>query len=69
MAILQIFTTYLYAMLYGEPEHAAPIKCLDDIYMKLNQFYLSVFTRKPLAMTFAFVVCTFITNSLVGNLV
>jgi hypothetical protein len=25
--------------------------------------------QKPLAMTFAFVVCTFITDSLVGNLV
>jgi len=31
MAILLIFTTYLYAMSYGEPEHAARIKCLDDI--------------------------------------
>ena len=35
MAILLIFTTYLYAMLYGEPEHAARIKYLDD---KINHF-------------------------------
>ena len=57
MAILLIFTTYLYAMLYGEPEHAARIKYLDDIYMKSNQFYLSVFTRKPLEMCLLFIYC------------
>ena len=57
MAILLIFTTYLYAMLYGEPEHAARIKCLDDIQMKSNQFYLSVFTRKPLEMCLLFIYC------------
>ena len=57
MAILLIFTTYLYAMLYGEPEHAAHAKCLDDIYMKSNQFYLSVFTRRPLEMCLLFIYC------------
>ena len=57
MAILLIFTTYLYAMLYGEPEHAALIKFLDDIYMKKNQFYLSFFTRKPLEMSLLFIYC------------
>ena len=52
-------------MSYGEPEHAANIKCLDDIGMKSpNELF-----QKPLAMTFAFVVCTFITNSLVSSLV
>ena len=58
MAILLIFTTYLYAMLYGEPEHVARIKCLDDIYMKSNQIkFTSVFTRKPLEMGSLFVYC------------
>ena len=57
MAILLIFTTYLYAMLYGEPEHAAHIKYLDDMFMKSNQFYLSVFTRKPLEMSLLFIYC------------
>ena len=57
MAILLIFTTYLYAMSYGESEHAARIKYLDDIYMKLNQFYPSVFSRKPLEMCLLFIYC------------
>ena len=57
MAILLIFTTYLYAMLYGEPEHAARIKYLDDFYMKSNLFYLYVFTRKPLEMCLLFIYC------------
>ena len=57
MAVLLIFTTYLYAMLYGEPEHAARIKHLDDVYMKSNQFYLSVFSRKPLEMCLLFIYC------------
>ena len=57
MAILLIFTTYLYAMLYGEPEHAAHIKCLDDVYMKSKLFYLSVFIRKPLEMSLLFIYC------------
>ena len=57
MAILLIFTTYLYAMLYGEPEHAARIKYLDDICMKLIRFYLSIFTRKPLEMYLLFIYC------------
>ena len=57
MAMLLIITTYLYAMLYGEPEHAAHIKFLDDKYMKTNQFYLSVFTHKPLEMCLLFIYC------------
>ena len=57
MAILLIFTTYLYAMLYGEPEHAARVKRLDDIYIKPNQYYLSVFSRKPLEICLLFIYC------------
>ena len=57
MAILLIFTTYLYAMLYGEAEHAAHIKCLDDNHVKSNQFYLSAFSRKPLEMCLLFIYC------------
>ena len=57
MAILLIFTTYLYAMSYGELEHAARIKCLDGIHMKTNQFYLSFFTRNPLEMSFLIIYC------------
>ena len=51
MAILLIFTTYLYAMSYGEPEHAARMKYLDDIHMKSNQFYRSFFKGKTLEMS------------------
>ena len=57
MAILLIFTTYLYAMLYGETEHAARIKHLDDVHMKSNQSYLSIFSRKPLEMCLLFIYC------------
>ena len=57
MAILLILTTYLYAMSYGEPEHAERIKCLDHNFMKSTQFYLSVFTRKPLEMSLLFIYC------------
>ena len=57
MAILLIFTTYLYAMSYVEPEHAARIKCLDDDHMKSNQLYISVFSRKPLEMCLLFIYC------------
>ena len=44
MAILLIFTTYLYAMLYGEPEHAARIKYLDDMYEIKSILPLRFFT-------------------------
>ena len=48
MAILRIFTTYLYAMSYGEPEHAARIKCLDDIYVNQINSTSPFFLRKTL---------------------
>ena len=57
MAILLVFTTYLYAMSYWEPEHAGRINCLDDDYVKSTQFYFSVFTRKPLEMSLLFIYC------------
>ncbi len=57
MAILQIFTTYLYAMTYGEPEPAKRIGCLDRNQIKSIQFYLSVFTRKSLEMSLFFIYC------------
>ena len=57
MAILLVFTTYLYAMSYGEPEHAERIKCLGHNHMKSTQFYLSAFTRKPLEKSLIFIYC------------
>ena len=55
MAILLLFTTYLYAMSYGDPEHAELIKFLDDKCMKSVQFYLSVFILKPIHMGLLFI--------------
>ena len=57
MAIFLNFTTYLYAMLYGEPEHADRIGYVDDKSMKSTKFYLSFFTRKPLEMGLLFIYC------------
>ena len=57
MAILLIFTTYLYAMLYGEPEHAARIKCLDGIFHEIKSILPLFFYTKPLEMSLLFIYC------------
>ena len=52
-----IFTAYLFAMSHGEVEHDELTKCLDHKQMKFTQFYLCVFTRKPIEMSLFFIYC------------
>ena len=44
-------------MLYGEPEHAELAIYSEHIYMKTFEFYLSLFSRKPLEMGLLFIYC------------
>ena len=57
MANLLTFTTYIYAMSYGEPEHAERVSCLDHECMKSFKFYLQAYSRKPLEMSLLFIYC------------
>ena len=59
MALLPRLTTYMYSMLFGEPEHAVTFTYVKDIY-EINQFLSIIFHPQTIRDGYAFYLLCFL---------